>query len=82
MPMLLLSLVARCHPFGVAFLAVEGRAECRSPTVRCCDPWPIHPRRVVPHVLLVPALELRDPVTLVIPVVPGDSFIHEPILIA
>jgi len=61
----------------VAFLAVEHCAECGRTARRGRDPWPTHPRRVVTYVLLMTALELRDPVALIILVEPGDFPFHE-----
>jgi hypothetical protein len=66
----------------VAFLAVELCPERRCPSLRGCDPWPIHPRRVVTYVLLMAALEFSDPVALIILMVSRDSSLHERILIA
>src|SRR5919108_641804 len=64
----------------VAFLAVERCTERGCPPLRGCDPWPVHPRRVVAYVLLMTALEFGDPVALVILVVSGDSSVHERIV--
>jgi hypothetical protein len=41
------------------------------------DPWAIHPRRVVPDVLRVPALELGDPVAVLVLVIADDAPVHE-----
>ena len=51
----------------VAFLAVARCTECGCAPLRGRDPWPTQPRRVVTHVLLMAALELGDPVAVVIP---------------
>jgi hypothetical protein len=46
----------------IAFFAVEQRTDVLvSPFVRD-DPWPVDPRRVMAHVLIVAALELGDPI--------------------
>ena len=66
----------------VAFRAVEHSAERSRPPLRGGDPRPIHPRWVVTYVLLMAALEFRDPVALIILVVSRDAPVHERILIA
>jgi hypothetical protein len=59
-----------------------GSAERGCAPLRGCDPWPIHPRRVVTYVLPMAAFELGDPLALVILVVSRDSSVHERILVA
>ena len=80
----LLSLLARGHPFDgrITVLAVERRAKCGASPRGGHDPWPVDPRRIVADVLLVPALELRDPVAFLVLVITGDAPVHPIILTA
>ena len=57
------------HCRRVALLAVEFSIERGRASLYRCHPWSIHPRRVVTYVLLMTALELRDPVAILILVV-------------
>ena len=47
-------------------LANEGFAERSRPPLRCCRPRSIDPRRVVPHVLRVAALQVCHPMALIV----------------
>ena len=66
----------------VAFPAVERSTERSRAPRRGGDPQPIHPRWVVTYVLLMAALELCDPVTLIVLVKSRDASVHAGILIA
>jgi|SRR5215472_3304883 len=65
----------------VAFPAVERSTERGRPPLYGRDPQPIHPRWVVTHVLLMAAVELCNPVALVVLVKSRDVSVHEGILI-
>ncbi len=54
--------VLSCGGRGAALLAVEFRADAAAPALGGDDPRPVDPWRAMPHVLRVPALEIRDPV--------------------
>jgi hypothetical protein len=65
-----------CHPDpdlrSLALHAVERRPdEPRPPLIRN-HPRPHLPRRLVPHVLPVPALKLSDPMSFVVLIKPDD----------
>lgn len=60
----------------VAAPAFQDAAQAAVPALLSRDPRPDLPRRVVTHVLRVPALQLRDPVPLLVLIVPHDSTIH------
>jgi hypothetical protein len=40
------------------------------------DPWPAHERRLMAHVLPVPAGEIGDPVAVFVLMKPGDRLMH------
>jgi hypothetical protein len=56
--------------------ALERRSEPLSPTLRIEHPWPLLKRRPVPHVPLVAAGELGDPVAALVLVVTDDCAFH------
>lgn len=60
----------------VAQAAFERRPEPSSPAVRVDDPRPQLERRLVAHVLLMAAGELRDPVAVRVSVVADDRALH------
>lgn len=60
----------------VATAALQDAAQAAPPALVGRDPSPNLPGWVVPHMLRVPALELRDPVLLLVLVVPHDSTVH------
>lgn len=62
---------------GVAFHAFERLAKRALAAFGSRDPRPVDPRRVVPHVLIVAAGELGDPVPLVVPVIADDLSLHD-----
>src|SRR5690348_1385768 len=61
---------------GDAFAALEGLSEMTRATLRARHPLSIDPRRIVAHVLIVAALELRHPVQLVVLVISDDTLVH------
>ena len=66
--------VARC--VLIAFPAGEALAERAFTALGGGGPGPVRPRRVVAHMLVVPALELGDPVPFVVPVKADDALVH------
>jgi hypothetical protein len=60
----------------IAFAAIENGPQFFSPTLGSGDPGPVDPGRIVPHVLTVPTVELRDPVTRLIQVISDDFPLH------
>src|SRR4051812_27466589 len=58
---------------GFALTAVQRLAQVALPPFGRGDPWTIRPRRIVTHVLVVTALELRDPVGRLVPMEAGDA---------
>jgi hypothetical protein len=56
----------------VAEHTLELRAQMRRAPFRCRDPHPDLPRRIVPDMLRMPALELGHPVAFLIPAVTDD----------
>ena len=57
---------------AITFQTLQHRPQHPFPPRRRRHPWPADPRRVVPHVLIVSAVELRDPVAFVIQMVAHD----------
>ena len=50
----------------IALPARQSSAQLLGSAFRCDDPWPAGPGRIVANVLVVPAFELCDPITLFI----------------
>ncbi len=61
-----------------AFDAAQYLAESLRPALRADHPWPVLPRRVVPHMLIVAALELSNPMTLLVLMKPHDATFYSP----
>lgn len=70
--------------FGLllAALAFEHVPQVRRAAFRGSHPLAIHPRRIVPHVLSVPAVELRNPIAEFVEVKAGDFVLCHKITIA
>lgn len=66
--------VARCSLIALA--AREHLAQVAVSASRRDDPGPVGPWRVVPHMLVVAARELGNPVLLLVLVKPDDALIH------
>ena len=60
----------------VAEATLERHPEALSPTLGLEDPWSWVERRLVPHVLLMPAGELGDPLALCVLVETDDGALH------
>src|SRR5690349_17199924 len=60
----------------VALSAGKHATERRSAAFRRHDPRPVGPRRIVAHVLVVPALQLGDPMLLAVAVKADDAPLH------
>jgi len=60
----------------VALSASEFTTENTLATFGCCSPRPVCPRRIVAHMLVVPAFELGDPMTLLVLMKADDSLVH------
>jgi len=65
-----------CYVYFIALLARERFADLLYAALRRHHPGAIGPRRVVPHVLWVAALEVGDPVAVLILMKAHDSPIH------
>jgi hypothetical protein len=61
---------------GVAPHAVQRRTEEARAPLGGRHPLAVLPRRVVTHVLAMSAVEIRDPMTFIIPVEPDNATIH------
>src|SRR5215470_5059229 len=64
------------RPFVVAFLAFQDHTEAALASLRCRDPRTCHPRRIVPHMLAVPAIEVSHPMTFLILMEADDLTFH------
>ena len=65
----------------VAAPAFQNAAQAALPALLGSNPGPNLPGRVMAHMLGVPALELRDPVLLLVLVVPHDLTLHDRVLL-
>lgn len=61
---------------GIALHAIEQLTQHLRATLGIYHPSTVGPRRIVPHVLIVPAFKLRDPVLLVVLVETGNALVH------
>jgi len=62
---------------AVALAAFEAHAEMAAPSLLGRDPAARGPRRIVSHVPVVAALELRDPMVFFILMETGDPALHD-----
>src|SRR5579885_734544 len=62
--------------FVVALLAVQYDTEAALAPFGRNHPWTVHPGRVVPHVLAVPAVEVSDPMALLVLMECDDFSFH------
>ena len=60
----------------IAFLASEHGTEHAAAALRCNDPRPVRPGRVMTHVLEMAAVELRDPIPFFVLVIVDDLAVH------
>jgi hypothetical protein len=49
-------------------LAIEFQAKARRASFWCRNPLTVHPGRLMPHVLMVPALKVCYPIVVLVPV--------------
>jgi hypothetical protein len=64
------------RPFLVAFFAVKDRAQTAPAPLARNHPLPVHPRRIVPHVLAVPAVQVGNPMALLVLMETDDLALH------
>jgi hypothetical protein len=60
----------------IALFAGESLSEKRAPPLGGHHPRTVHPRRIMPDVLVVPAFEFGHPLLLVVLMKTGDSLVH------
>ena len=60
----------------IALLTVERFPQCVCAAVGGHDPWTVRPRRIVSNMLVVSALQLGDPVLLLVLVKSDDAPVH------
>lgn len=63
--------------FGAALLAVQFRADAPAPAFRGDHPRPVDPRRPVPHVLRMAALEIGNPIVSFVLMKADDASFHD-----
>ena len=61
---------------ALAFLAIEHLAESARAAFGCRHPRPIRKRRLMAHVLVVPALELGHPMLIGVAMIADDTLLH------
>ena len=59
-----------------AFFTVEQGTELGGATLACHHPRAVDPGRVMPHVLEMTAVQLGNPVILIVPMKAGDRAVH------